>query len=87
MTRALRARVAIRAGRRYEYCRLHEEDLPGSPFHLEHIGARKHGGLTSPGNPACRPRMASRSQIYCGSCGKEDLTVIFRQDVSHRLNV
>ncbi len=44
MRAATRARVRSRAGQRCEYCRLHEDDLPRFPFHVEHIIAKKHGG-------------------------------------------
>jgi hypothetical protein len=36
--------VRLRAQRRCEYCRLHENDLPLFTFHVEHIIARNHGG-------------------------------------------
>jgi hypothetical protein len=35
--------VQERAGRRCEYCRIHEDDEPFA-FHLEHIIPKKHGG-------------------------------------------
>jgi len=44
MTPFLRALVRARAAQRCEYCRLHEDDLPLFPFHVEHIIAVKHGG-------------------------------------------
>jgi hypothetical protein len=40
--------VRDRAGRRCEYCRLHESDLPLFPFHIEHIIPNKHGGDDNP---------------------------------------
>jgi hypothetical protein len=40
----LRAHVRARARRRCEYCRLHEDDWPLFPFHIEHIIAVKHFG-------------------------------------------
>jgi hypothetical protein len=49
---ATRDLVRRRAGRRCEYCRLHEEDDPLFTFHVEHIIARQHGGRDSPGNLA-----------------------------------
>lgn len=52
MKASLRAQVRARAGRRCEYCRLHEDDLPFWPFHAEHVIARKHGGTDAPGNLA-----------------------------------
>jgi hypothetical protein len=42
----------LRAGQRCEYCRLHEEDLPLFPFHVEHIVAKKHGGTDRADNLA-----------------------------------
>jgi hypothetical protein len=47
MDAALRAFVRERAGRRCEYCRLHEEDDDFLAFHVEHVIARQHGGLWS----------------------------------------
>ena len=43
MQAARRRRVRKRAGRRCEYCRIHEDDDPFS-FHLEHIVPKKHKG-------------------------------------------
>ena len=36
------------AGRRCEYCRLHENDADFLAFHVEHIVARQHGGTEDP---------------------------------------
>src|SRR5271157_5319895 len=44
MNAALRAFVRERAGRRYEYCRLHEDDADFLSFHVEHVVAKQHGG-------------------------------------------
>jgi hypothetical protein len=44
MRASIRALVRSRAGRRCEYCRLHERDLPSFTFHIEHIVSRKHHG-------------------------------------------
>jgi hypothetical protein len=44
MTRALRAFVRARAGRRCEYCQLHEDDTEFLMFHVEHVVAKQHGG-------------------------------------------
>ena len=41
---ATRELVRRRAGRRCEYCGLHEDDDPLFPFHVEHIIARQHAG-------------------------------------------
>jgi hypothetical protein len=48
MKASIRALVRSRAGQRCEYCRLHEEDLPAWPFHIEHILPKKHGGTDDP---------------------------------------
>lgn len=48
MNAALRAFVRARAGRRCEYCRLHERDADFLPFHVEHVVARQHGGTDDP---------------------------------------
>lgn len=45
---ALRAFVRQRAGRRCEYCRLHEHHDDLFPFHVEHVIAKQHGGLDNP---------------------------------------
>ena len=37
MSPRTRRLVRVRAGRRCEYCRFHEDDLPLWPFHLDHI--------------------------------------------------
>jgi hypothetical protein len=52
MKRSTRKLVRARAGRRCEYCRLHESDLPLLVFHLEHVIAEKHGGDDHPRNLA-----------------------------------
>jgi hypothetical protein len=51
MNAATRRLVRKRAGRRCEYCRIHEDDEPFA-FHLEHIVPKKHGGSDSPSNLA-----------------------------------
>jgi hypothetical protein len=48
MDAALRAFVRKRAGRRCEYCRLHEDDDDFLAFHVEHVIAKQHGGLDDP---------------------------------------
>ena len=51
MNAALRAFIRERAGRRCEYCRLHEGDADFLSFHIEHVVAkqlslqRDHRGL------------------------------------------
>ncbi len=52
MNDALRAKVRRRAESRCEYCRLHEDDDPFAPFHIEHIRAIQHGGTDIPDNLA-----------------------------------
>jgi hypothetical protein len=49
---ATRELVRQRAGRRCEYCRLHEDDDPLFAFHIEHIIAHQHVGTDSPSNLA-----------------------------------
>jgi len=48
---ALRKLVAERAGRRCEYCLLHEDDAYFS-HQVDHIVSRKHGGNSEPDNLA-----------------------------------
>jgi len=48
---ALRNAVREQAGRRCEYCRLPERESP-YPFHVEHIIAIQHDGLTEADNLA-----------------------------------
>jgi hypothetical protein len=48
MNAALRDFVKERAGRRCEYCRLHEDDDDFLVFHVEHVIARQHGGRDDP---------------------------------------
>ena len=48
MNAALRAFVRERAGRRCEYCRLHEDDADFLSFHVEHVVAKQHGGTDDP---------------------------------------
>ena len=48
MDAALRAFVRERAGRRCEYCRLHEDDDDFLAFHAEHVIPRQHGGQDDP---------------------------------------
>jgi hypothetical protein len=52
MDDATRERVRTRAGRRCEYCRLHEDDDPLFTFHVEHIIACQHGGTDALSNLA-----------------------------------
>jgi hypothetical protein len=53
MKPSVRRFVRLRAGRRCEYCRLHESDQPLLSFHLEHIIAKKHHVSDHPDNLAC----------------------------------
>jgi len=48
MKAALRALIRERAGRRCEYCHLHEDNSDYFTFHVEHVIARQHGGLDDP---------------------------------------
>lgn len=45
MRPALREQVRQRAGNCCEYCRLRQQHDRFHPFHVEHIVARKHGGM------------------------------------------
>jgi hypothetical protein len=58
MNAARRSAVRARAGLRCEYCRLHEDDDPFAPFHVEHIRALKHKGTDDLDNLA----------LACHSC-------------------
>jgi HNH endonuclease len=58
MDPALRSLVRRRAGDSYEYCRLPQAASRFVSFHLEHVVARQHGGLTEPDNLA----------LACSSC-------------------
>jgi hypothetical protein len=55
---ALRSLVCRRAGDACEYCRLPQAASPIIRFHVEHIIARQHGGVTEPDNLA----------LACGNC-------------------
>jgi hypothetical protein len=48
MDAALRALVRERAGHRWAYCRVHEDDDDFIAFHVEHVIARQHGGTDDP---------------------------------------
>jgi hypothetical protein len=48
---ALREFVAQRAQFRCEYCRLHQDDS-WTPYQIDHIVSRKHGGDSTPDNLA-----------------------------------
>lgn len=52
MSRQLRRLARARAGRRCEYCRFHENDLPLWPFHLDHVRAKQHRGRNVSENAA-----------------------------------
>ena len=52
MDAALRNAVRHRAQFRCEYCLLPEAYAPVTPFQIEHIIARQHGGRTAPSNLA-----------------------------------
>ena len=47
---ALRMLVRERAGDRCEYCRIHQDQDAYFRFHIDHIIARQHGGLTNADN-------------------------------------
>jgi len=52
VNQATRDRVRERARNRCEYCRLHQDDSPLAPLHIEHIIPKKHGGSDSIDNLA-----------------------------------
>ncbi len=64
MDATVRDLVRRRAGDRCEYCRLKQEHLPFSTFHIEHIIPRKHGGSDDPSNLALA---CDRCNAYKGS--------------------
>jgi hypothetical protein len=64
MDAATRRAVWERAGRRCEYCRLHQGHLPFTTFHVEHVIARKHGGTGDFANLALA---CDRCNVYKGS--------------------
>jgi hypothetical protein len=45
-------RARERAAYKCEYCRMPQSCYPTVPFPIDHIIARQHGGLTTPGNLA-----------------------------------
>lgn len=61
------AEVEARAGRRCEYCRMHQS-LQGATFHVEHIVPESRGGLTELANlawacPGCNLNKSDRIEI------------------------
>lgn len=52
MDRELRNQVRQRARDRCEYCRLRQADESETPFHVEHIIAKQHGGSDDAANLA-----------------------------------
>ena len=44
MDERTKARVRERAGKRCEYCKLHQDDSPLAALHVEHVLPRFHGG-------------------------------------------
>jgi len=65
----IRQLVRERAGRRCEYCHLHEDDLPLWPFHLDHIVAGQHFGTDDPENLAW-------ARQRCNLCKGSNLTAV-----------
>jgi hypothetical protein len=68
MRKSIRTRIRERAGRRCEYCRFRENDLPLFRFHVEHIIPLKHGGSSDPENLAwsCHSCNLSKSSNLSG---------------------
>lgn len=69
MSPCIRQLVRERAGRWCEYCRLHEDDLPLWPFHLDHVIAAQHLGTDDPKNLAW-------SCQRCNLCKGTNLTAV-----------
>lgn len=65
----MRQAVRQRAGMRCEYCRLHETAYTQRKFGMEHIIARKHGGVTQLENLAW-------ACPHCNECKGSNLTGI-----------
>jgi hypothetical protein len=65
---ALERQVWQRAGRRCEYCRM-PQDCDETPFEVDHVIARKHGGPTAVGNLAL-------SCFYCNSYKGSDIATL-----------
>ena len=66
--------VTLRAGRRCEYCQMHQS-LQGATFHLEHIIPRILGGSSELGNlalacPSCNLHKADRTSASNSSNGE-----------------
>jgi hypothetical protein len=61
MDEAIREFVRNRAASRCEYCRIPQDALPWSKFHVEHIRARQHGGTDELENLA----LACRRCNFC----------------------
>ncbi len=64
----LRREVASRAGRRCEYCLIHEADT-FLGCHLDHIISEKHGGLTAVDNLAL-------ARVYCNRHKGSDIATL-----------
>ena len=69
----LERQVEHRAGRRCEYCRMHQS-LQGATFHLEHVIPKSRGGITELSNlawacPGCNLRKSDRVEIVDSSTG------------------
>ena len=52
MDASTRKLVRDRAGDRCQYCRIHQDDEPFFPLHVEHIVAKQHRGSDDPQNLA-----------------------------------
>jgi hypothetical protein len=83
MKPSTRTLIRARAGQRCEYCRLHEDDLPLYPFHVEHILPKKHGGTDD-------PKGLAWSCHYCNlgltPCGRATIAVL-NINTAHRINL
>src|SRR5208337_4334251 len=80
MNAALRAFVRERAGRRCEYCRLHEDDADFLSFHVEHVVAKQHGGTDDPDILcfACAECNWAKGPNLAGLLGRQTLSAWFK---------
>jgi hypothetical protein len=79
--------ITNRAGRRCEYCRMHQT-LQGATFHIEHIVPHSHGGPTDSANlalacPSCN--LKKSNNLHAADPGTGALVALFhpRQNAWH----
>jgi len=78
MNAATRRLVRQRAGRRCEYCRIHEDDEPFT-FHIEHIVPKKHAGRDHPSNLAWSCHSCNLNNRARFSCTEKACPLEMRQ--------